>query len=230
MTRRLSIEWPDAAPFKGRGREPIRLLAVSDQFDPALSDARSRRALEPIDLIVGCGDLDCDELTFLADGFDVPIAYVLGNHDTDTRWADCEHYCPAAMPSSRVTRECGLAVAGLGWPGKRGKRSSRNELLAWRQALVLALRRLGRSEPLIVITHAPPRGAGDMEDGEFHRGFAGYSWLLRRLKPRLWLHGHTPIAAVDDWQVTRETTTVVNVTGAVLIEIHPPGSGVPGPG
>jgi hypothetical protein len=45
---------------------------------------------------------------------------------------------------------------------------------------------------------------------------------MERIRPPLWLHGHTPLAACRDWIVVRDRTTVVNVTGAVLIELHPP--------
>ena len=62
MTQRLSIGWPDPRPFDGRDGAPIRLLAVSDTIDPALADSRNRAALGTIDLILGAGDLDCDDL------------------------------------------------------------------------------------------------------------------------------------------------------------------------
>ncbi len=120
--------------------------------------------------------------------------------------------------------EAGLSIAGLTWPGQRGPRAPRSERGAWNQALRLALRRLGRPEPVIVLSHVPPRGAGDMPGGEYHRGFRGYSWLLHRLRPPLWLHGHTPSAAAPEWHIQRGSTTVVNVTGAVVIEIWAPGS------
>ena len=224
MTRHLSIEWPDAAPFADRGGAPIRILAVSDQFDPALADVRSRRAVGPIDLIVGCGDLDCDDLAFLADSFNAPLLYVLGNHDSEDRWKACEAYCPDAARSTSVRHEVGLAFAGLGWPGRRGPRGRRSERVAWGQVLRLANRRIGRPGPMIVLSHVPPLGAGDLTTDTYHRGFAGYRWLMRRLRPPLWLHGHTPLAATTDWRVDRGSTTLVNATGAVVIEIWAPGS------
>ena len=76
-----------------------------------------------------------------------------------------------------------------------------------------------------MISHAPPLGAGDIPSDDYHRGFSGYLWLLRRLEPPLWLHGHTPLAATSDWQIKRGPTTLVNATGAVVIELSPPGSG-----
>src|ERR1035437_7195988 len=95
---------------------------------------------------------------------------------------------------------------------------------AWAQALPLATRRLGLPEPVIVFTHVPPFGAGDLPDGEYHRGFRGYRWLLDRLPPPLWLHGPTPLADATDWQGRCGNTTVVNVTGAVVVELWSPGS------
>ena len=74
--------------------------------------------------------------------------------------------------------------------------------------------------PFLVISHAPPLGAGDAAD-PYHRGFRAYRWLLEHARPVLWLHGHSPLASVP-WLVTRGSTTLVNVTGAVLIELVPP--------
>ncbi|HEY5474962.1 MAG TPA: hypothetical protein VIK32_17475, partial [Candidatus Limnocylindrales bacterium] len=80
MTRRLTLEWPDQAPFRDRNGASIRILAVSDVLEPTLIDARNRSALVPIDFIVGCGDLDHHDLAFIADGFNAPLLWVHGNH------------------------------------------------------------------------------------------------------------------------------------------------------
>jgi len=220
--RRLTIEWPDRTPFRDRGGAPIRMLAVSDVLDPTLSDQRNRAAVSPVDLIVGCGDLDCDDLAFICDGFNAPIVYVHGNHDTEARWKECDSFCPDAIHSTATLHRSGLSIAGLTWPGSRGGRGSRSERTAWSQALRLAMRRLGRPEPMIVLSHVPPLGAGDIATDAYHRGFKGYRWLLERLQPILWLHGHTPLAAARDWKVQVGGTTIVNVTGAVIIDLVPP--------
>jgi len=223
MTRRLGIVWPDQRPFDGRDGAPIRLLALSDMIEPALADARNRSAVGPIDLIVGCGDLDCDDLAFVADGFDAPLIYVRGNHDSDERWRQCRDFCPEPVHSTAVLQRAGLSIAGLTWPGRRGRAAQRDERTAWSQALRLATRRVGNRDPMIVASHAPPLAAGDVSTDSYHRGFKGYRWLLERLEPALWLHGHTPLAAAGNWKVQVGKTTVVNVTGAVIIELLPPG-------
>ena len=225
MTRRLEIEWPDPAPFRDRNGAPIRLLAISDVFEPTLVDTRNREAVAPVDLIVGCGDLDCDDLAFIADAFDAPLIYVQGNPATEDRWRQCEDICPEAIHSTAILRRTGLSIAGLTWPGHRGKGGNRSERTAWSQALRVATRRLGKLDPMIVLSHVPPLDAGDVATDAYHRGFEGYRWLLEHLEPTLWLHGHTPLAATREWKVKVGPTTVVNVSGAVVIDLLPPGPG-----
>lgn len=225
MTRRLTLQWPDPAPFRDRNGASIRILAVSDILEPTFLDVRNRSALAPIDFIVGCGDLDQDDLGFITDGFNAPLLYVHGNHDTNERWRESKQSCPEAIQSTAICHQAGLSIAGLTWPGVRGKRGHRSESAAWNQAMRLATRRLGRLEPLIVLSHVPPLGSGDVASDAYHRGFKGYRWLLQRLEPILWLHGHTPLAATRDWQTRVGPTTIVNVTGAVLIELTPPTPG-----
>jgi predicted phosphodiesterase len=223
MTHRLSIVWPDARPFEDRAGSPIRILAISDVLEPTLTDRRNREAIRPVDLILGCGDLDFDDLAFVADAFDGPLVYVRGNHDSGASWERSAGTCPPPMPPAFVIRRAGLRIGGVSWPGAT-RSSERSELRAWRQSVTLATRLLHHTEPVIVISHVPPLGAGDVPSDPYHRGFRGYAWLMSHARPRLWLHGHTPLASARDWHVRVDGTDVVNVTGAVVIELLPPGS------
>jgi hypothetical protein len=222
MTNRLSIPWPDPRAFEGRAGASIRILAISDVLEPTLTDRRNREAIRPVDLILGCGDLDFDDLAFVADAFDGPLVYVRGNHDTGADWDKSARTCPRPMPPTFVVRRAGLRIGGVAWPGASRHHSERSELTAWRQSVSLATRLLTRPGPSIVISHVPPLGAGDVPSDPYHRGFRGYAWLLGHVRPRLWLHGHTPLASAGDWHLSVHGTDVVNVTGAVLIELTPP--------
>ncbi|HET7676920.1 MAG TPA: metallophosphoesterase [Candidatus Limnocylindrales bacterium] len=222
MIRRVEVAWPDARPFAARGGRPIRMLAASDELDPALDHPRNRAELGELDLVVGCGDLEPDYLAFLGDAFGVPLLHVRGNHDRGIAWGTAERIVPEALPDGRIVEEASLSVAGLSWPGPADGRAVRDDLGAWRQVLPLALRAV-RRPPLLVLSHVPPRGLGDDLHDPFHAGFGAYRWLLERARPPLWLHGHTHCRPSRDRVERHGRTTLVNVTGAVLVELRPPG-------
>lgn len=227
MTRRLTVMWPDPRPFDVRGGAPIRLLAVSDDVDRALEYAVNRDALGRIDAVVGCGDLEPSYLGFLADAFQTELAFVRGNHDRGGRWVESSEHVPEPLMSGRLIDIDGITVVPLEWPGRRRNPAVRDEGRAWRDVLrvegKLIVRRLTgrRSRPLLVISHAPPRGVGDSTD-PYHVGYAAYRWLLDRHHPPIWLHGHTTMAAVQHWRVVAGPSTVCNVTGSIVVELVPP--------
>ena len=221
MIRRLTVHWPGPAALPDP-KETIRLLAISDVDVPSLSNARNREQLGRVDLILGCGDLEPDYLAFVADAFPVPLLYVRGNHDFGSAWEAGRDRVPEPMAAACVTAFGGLRIAGLPWPGGRPDDRGLHEFAAWRQVLRLAVAaRRWRDGGAIVISHMPPRGAGDDASDHYHTGFGAYRWLADRLRPPLWLHGHTPLAAAVPWHSKVDGTVYVNVTGAVLIELTP---------
>jgi uncharacterized protein len=230
MIRRLRVNLPPGRP----AGQPslVRLLAVSDEHDPALDEAGNRQALGKVDAVLGCGDLEPDRLGFLADAFHAPLLLVRGNHDRGGAWEAGERHVPVEL-DGRVEVIAGLPVTGLSWPGPAQGRPVRTEAGAWRQALAALLRaRFRGPRPEIILSHVPPLGHGDVVGDPFHTGFRAYHWLCRRLQPALWLHGHTPTAAGPAWRTSLGRTTLVNVTGAVLVELSR-GEGIPsgdGPG
>lgn len=206
---------------------------MSDDVDPALGHATNRDALGPIDAIVGAGDLEPDYLGFLADAFQVPLVFVRGNHDRGGRWADTvARTAPQPLGSGRIHTVDGIAVMALEWPGLRHDDRRRHDESAWVDVGWIAIRRLsrllGRGEPVVVLSHAPPRGLGDCAADPYHVGFGAYRWLLERVRPPLWLHGHVPPASVESWRLDHDGTTVINATGAVLLQFDPPETRTPG--
>ena len=226
MTRRVTVEWPDPEPFAGRDGRPIRLLATSDEIDPALEHDVNRNALGQLDAVIGCGDLSPTWLGFLADAFAVPLVYVRGNHDRGGGWDEERTSAARPLPTGTLTSIAGIPVGGLEWPGVEKRGNARHPRYAWLDVLRLArswfLARLrGNPQSLIVISHAPPTGFGDAPRDPYHAGFDAYRWLLDRLAPPLWLHGHTTAALVEDLVCRCGASTLVNVTGAVLVELTP---------
>jgi Icc-related predicted phosphoesterase len=70
----------------------------------------------------------------------------------------------------------------------------------------------------VLITHAPPKGLGD-EDDQPHEGFEAFHRLVRRLHPKLLLHGHIHPYGIPRPDRYLEETRVVNVIPYRVIDL-----------
>ena len=230
MTDRLTLPWPDAAAFGDRDGRPIRLLAVSDEPDPSLDSAVTRARIGPVDLVVGAGDLEPDYLGFVADAFGAPLRYVRGNHDVGAAWSATRRaLLPEPMRDGRVVSEAGVRLIGFSGSPVYNRRDLQISALGMWAKVFGAVSAAQRARPIIVVTHAPPRGMNDDPD-RAHRGFTAFRWLVERVSPPLWLHGHTALVrrGIDDRCARHGGTLFYNCTGATLIELQPAATPTPG--
>jgi hypothetical protein len=237
MPDRLSGASRPGQDASGVRREVVRVLAVSDEVDHALqADLGTLRGAE---LILACGDLPSDYLSYLMDALDLPLVFVPGNHDADMsgyRTSRAGLTLRAGLPvrppwpqggvnaDGQVVDVAGLRVAGLGGCLRydRGphqyteRQQSRRSLALRRRARWRALRD-GRGID-VLITHAPPRGVGDSDDAA-HRGFSCYHGLVAALQPAALLHGHVYPHGTPAGGGRLGRTLVRNVVGLHLIDI-----------
>ncbi|HYY54680.1 MAG TPA: metallophosphoesterase [Candidatus Dormibacteraeota bacterium] len=205
----------------------MRILAVSDVVDEAISASMQRRA-GSVDLVIGCGDLPYEYLDFVATSVEAPLRAVHGNHDVPLDQIDdpaMRVWWGGIDLHGRVVDLNGVLIAGLeGSPRYSTGPFQYSELEMWLQILrllpSLLLNRLRRGRFLdVLVTHAPPRGIHDESDTT-HRGFVALRWFLRELRPRFHLHGHTHVYDSRTSTTTQfGLTTVVNAYGAKTIEL-----------
>ena len=226
MTERLSVRWPDPAPFVGVGGRPIRILAVSDEPDLSIDSPVTRERIGHVDLIIGAGDLEPDYLSFVADAFHAPLRYIRGNHDVGPAWSHTRRaLLPEPMRDGKVVQEAGLRLVGFSGSPVYNQRNMQVSALGMWARVIGAWSAAQQARPVIVVTHAPPRDVNDDDDLP-HRGFTAFRWLADRLGPPLWLHGHTALVrrGIDDRTTLHNGTLFYNCTGATLIELRPPDS------
>jgi uncharacterized protein len=230
VTSRLRVAWPDERLFQRRVGRPYRILALADEIDASLESAETRARLGPVDLIVGCGDLPVDYLRFVTDAFEtVPLAYVRGNHDVGGDWATGDAtalHLPEPLADGRPWTDGQVTVIGFsGIPRHGGGGLQVGSFTRISQVLGAWLRVASRPsrEPVLLVSHVAPRGINDGPD-PLHRGSRALRWLARRVRPPLWLHGHTTLLTrrLEDRSVRRGPTLFYNAAGAVLVELWPP--------
>ena len=196
----------------------MKLLLLSDVESKYLWDYYRPGHLDGIDLILSCGDLDANYLSFLVTMGRAPLLYVHGNHDR--RY---ETHPPEGCDciEDKLVKVGDLRILGLGGSIRyNGGANQYTEREMARRLMRLWPRILWAGGVDIVLTHAPIRGLGDAEDAP-HRGFQCFYKLLDRFHPQYFVHGHVHLNYGAN--IPRLThygdTTIVNAYEKYILEI-----------
>ena len=198
----------------------MKILLLSDVADKMLWDYLDRRLLEGIDLVLACGDLPPNYLSFLTCFTNAPILYIHGNHD------ECYEKNPpegCICVEDTIYEFNGLRILGLGGsmryrpcppPYMYNERD-----MKWR---IWRLRRTIRKHKGfdILMAHAPAEGVGDQQDLP-HRGFSAFLKLMDRYSPKYMIHGHVHPEYGMGFKRERQykDTTVINAYKRYVLEI-----------
>lgn len=186
----------------------ITILAVSDFVDDTLKKMVEEKTLEPVDLIISCGDLAPEYLSFLRNRLEKPLFYVKGNHDIryePSKLLGCDNI------HAKLVRFKTLNILGLegsiwysgGVNQYTDKQMDKIILNMW-----FSLWRKGGVN--LVVTHAPPK---DIQDGpdHCHTGFDSFVKLIEKKSPHYFIHGHIH----KEFETLEQRTTIVNKTRVI---------------
>jgi len=216
----------------------MKVLLVSDNVSNFVYNEGLKETFSDIELVLSCGDLPYPYLEFIISILNVPLLYVLGNHDHEYRdHADevqhepqggCDIDGKTMWVSGRKNDQNGLLIGGLqgtrcfgenqaalNESGMKKKVWAMKPRLAWNQW------RHGRAID-ILLTHAPPFGIHDAAGGDdlCHTGYQTFLHLMEKYRPRYLIHGHThPTYGFDDKPQYYEDTQVINVYGYKVLEL-----------
>ena len=165
----------------------MKILILSDVESKYLWDYFEKEKLEGIDLILSCGDLKPQYLSFLASFTKAPVLYVRGNHD------DCYEIDPpdgCICIEDSIYNFNGLRIMGLGGSIKynNGKNQyTQNQMKKRVKRMCFKLMRNHGFD--ILLTHAPAAGFHEGDD-RAHKGFDIFSELIDKYHPKFFIHGH----------------------------------------
>lgn len=197
----------------------MKILFVSDEESSYYWDHYSPEQFKDIDLIISCGDLKPQYLSFLVTLSHVPVLYVHGNHDERYITSPPEG-CICIEDDIYVYK--GIRIMGLGGsmryrPGhfQYTEKQMRKRYRRLRHKILL------RRGIDILVTHSPAKGLNDGTDLP-HQGFAVFRDIMKKHKPKYFVHGHVHKSYGHKFKRfdVFEETTVVNSCERCIVEYN----------
>lgn len=164
----------------------MKILAVSDIESQRFYEYYKPGMLKQYDCIISCGDLSEEYLEFLVTMAGCPLFYVHGNHDEKFKREPQGCVCI----DDKIVEFKGVRIIGLGgsYRYRKGRYMFTERKMKLRILRLIPFIRLHRGFD-IMVTHAPARHLNDF-DTLVHRGFECFNYLLKKYKPKFFLHGH----------------------------------------
>lgn len=206
----------------------MKVLTVSDIEIGIIYSPAILEHFGDVDVVISCGDLPYYYLEYIISMLNVPLYYVLGNHQNRPEIRERgEHDTP--WGAVNLNRRCidynGLLMAGIQGSllynyGPYQYTQAEMWTMVWSLVPALLLNRLRYGRFLdIFATHAPPWGIHDKEDLP-HRGIKAFRWLDQVFQPRYHFHGHIHVYRPDEEVVTLlRSTWIVNTYGYRVTEL-----------
>ncbi len=195
----------------------MKILVLADIESKYLWDYFEKEKLAGIDLILSCGDLKPQYLSFLASFTKAPILYVRGNHD------DCYEQTPpdgCICIEDKIYVHEGIRIMGLGGSIKynNGKNQYTQQQMTGRLKHMWLSLKLKRGVDILV-THAPAAGINDGDDYA-HKGFNAFVEVLDVYKPKYFVHGHVHKNYTTNFrrEFVYGDTTIINGYERYIIE------------
>lgn len=196
----------------------MKILFLADEESKVYWDYFKKEQFEGIDLIISCGDLKPEYLSFLATLVSVPLLYVHGNHD-DKYGKRPPEGCICI--EDRIYNFNGIRILGLGgsYRYKDGVNQYTELQMARRIAKLKLKLTISRGFDILV-THSPAYGFHDGED-QCHRGFDSFNRLINTYHPKYFVHGHVHMNYGRQFPRVDEIgdTQVINAFEKYILEV-----------
>ena len=194
----------------------MKILLVSDREEPYIWDYFDRERFKDIELVLSCGDLKAEYLSFIVTMIKAPLIYVPGNHNKNYLRHPPEG-CISA--DDTLVNYNGIRIVGLGGSMNYSNQEFQYTDEEMRKRFKKLRRTIKKNNGFdILLTHAPAQGLGDGDD-HAHRGFSSFIEILDMHSPRYFFHGHQHLNyKMQDRIRQYNNTTIVNAYGYHIID------------
>ncbi|HEX2947766.1 MAG TPA: metallophosphoesterase [Clostridia bacterium] len=196
----------------------MKILLVSDCEEPYIWDYFDRERFAGVELVLSCGDLKAEYLSFLVTMINAPLFYVPGNHNTSYIKNPPEG-CVSA--DDDILTYNGVRILGLGGCMNYNNKEYQYTEEAMEKRIRKLRGKIRKNKGFdILLTHAPALGLGDGGDPA-HTGFRCFIDMLDKYAPKYFFHGHMHLnyQKLDRIRMYKDTT-IVNGYGYYLIDCN----------
>lgn len=190
----------------------MKILVLADQESKYLWDYFEKSKVADIDLIISCGDLKPQYLSFLATISTAPVLYVHGNHD-----GRYENQPPEGCIciEDDIYVHDGVRILGLGGSQLYNYGPHQYSEKDMCRRVHKLWKKLWKHKGFdILVTHSPAYHFNDGEDLP-HRGFQIFHHLLVKYKPSYFVHGHMHMSY--DWRLQTKREMPYNDNTTVIL-------------
>ena len=219
----------------------MKILCISDQYDPLIYNSFIKERFSDIDLVLCAGDLPMEYIDFIVSNLNKPTYFIFGNHNLQEYHYyhptegynpqilnEIEHSHGAEYLGFKVKKVDNLLIAGVSGSIKYNKgknqytdREMKAKLIKLIPRLIYNKLKYGRYLD-IFLTHASPLNIHDKED-PCHKGFKCFRWFLEKFKPKYMIHGHIHLYDIQDIRVSKYVeTTIINAYSHFVLDTECP--------
>jgi Icc-related predicted phosphoesterase len=207
----------------------MKILTISDKVVDLIYSPQIKEKFGDVELVLSCGDLPFYYLEYIVSMLNVPLFYVMGNHDKKVEYSASGQARTAPRGcvniDNCVVQHKGLLIGGLEGSMHYSREprfqytDTEMHFKVLQMAPQLLLNRIFRGRYLdILITHAPPYRIHDGQD-PCHQGFRAFLRFMNLFKPRYLVHGHRHLYTYNPTVATLyKETQVVNIFGYWVLE------------
>jgi len=194
----------------------MKILLVSDKEEPYIWDYFDRERFKDIELIISCGDLKAEYLSFLVTLINAPVFYVPGNHDTKYLTNPPEG---CISIDGQLIKYKSIRILGLGGCFNYNQGTFQyTEKQMKKRISKLKIKLWWHNGFDILVTHAPAYNLGDGRD-LCHRGFDSFKSLIDKYSPKYYLHGHQHLNYGNTSKIIKyNNTSIINGYGYYIFE------------